>query len=317
MNLSGKIGKDCNILVTGGSGLVGTHLKKYLPTATYISSKDFDLTSEESVKRLFLEKKWDIVIHLAAKVGGIFDNISNQGLYFEENVLMNTLVLKYARLAKVEKVIAILSTCIYPDVNNRYPIELEDLHLGPPTETNFSYGYAKRSLAVQIDAYNKQWNTNWMYIVPCNLYGEGDKDDDKKSHFVTALIKKIYDAKKENKKSIILFGDGTPIRQFIHAEDLAKIIALTVDRGITKSFNVASDETYTIKEIAEIAINACGGSLEIEFDIEKPNGQLRKDVTTKELKEILPDFEFIKLKDGIKKAYDCYEENRISIGHNQ
>jgi GDP-L-fucose synthase len=303
------------ILITGGSGLVGTHLKKYLPNATYISSKDFDLTSESDVKSLF-STKWDIVIHLAAKVGGIFDNIENQGLYFEDNVLMNTLVLKYARITGVERLIAILSTCIYPDINHRYPIELSDLHLGPPTETNFSYGYAKRSLAVQIDAYNKQWNTNWMYIVPCNLYGEGDKDDDKKSHFVTALIKKIYDAKINNEKTITLFGDGTPIRQFIHAEDLAKIIFLTVKRGITKSFNIASEETYTIAEIAEIAIKACDANLQIEFDRDKPNGQLRKDVTNKELKEILPDFTFIELKEGIKKAYNAYEKNRISIGHN-
>jgi GDP-L-fucose synthase len=152
-----------------------------------------------------------------------------------------------------------------------------------------------------------------MYIVPCNLYGEGDKDDETKSHFVTALIKKIYDAKSDNKKTITLFGDGTPIRQFIHADDLSKIISLIVERGITKSFNVASDETYTIAEIAKIAINACDANLQIEFDTDKPNGQLRKDVTTKELKEILPDFQFIKIKEGIKKAYKNYEKNRISI----
>lgn len=302
-----------NILVTGGSGLVGTHLKKYLPDATYLSSRDCDLTNESDVIHLFAGEKWDVIIHLAAKVGGIFDNIENPGIYYEDNVMMNTLLLKHARLNGVKKLIGILSTCIYPDVNWRYPMHLEDLHSGPPTPTNFSYGYAKRSMAVQIDSYKKQWNLDWMYLVPCNLYGEGDKDDDKKSHFVTALIKKIDEAKRSGSNKITLFGDGTPIRQFVHANDLAKIISLVIERGISESFNVASEETYTIKEIAELAIKACDVDLEIEFDITKPNGQLRKDVTDSEIKRILPDFEFIKLKDGIKNTYKEYEKSKPSF----
>jgi GDP-L-fucose synthase len=312
MNSSGKIGNDCKILVTGGSGLVGTHLKKYLPNATYISSKDYDLTKESDVIEL-MSNNWDVIIHLAAKVGGIFDNIQNPGIYYEDNVMMNTLILKYARITGVKKLIGVLSTCIYPDTNWRYPIHLEDLHLGPPTQTNFSYGYAKRSMAVQIDAYNQQWGTEWMYLVPCNLYGNGDKDDESKSHFVTALIKKIADAKENGDDKITLFGDGSPIRQFIHADDFAKIISLVIERDIKESFNVASDETYTIKEIANLAIDVCVPNLKIEFDTTKPNGQLRKDVTYTELKRIISDFEFIKLKNGIKQTYDEYRKNKSSI----
>jgi GDP-L-fucose synthase len=301
------------ILVTGGSGLVGTYLRKYLPMATYISSKDYDITSELDVIRMFNDENYDTVIHLAARVGGIFDNIENPGLYYEDNMLMNTLILKYARLHKIKKVIAILSTCIYPDVNHRYPIHLEDLHNGPPTYTNFSYGYAKRAMAVQIDSYNKQWGLDWSYIVPCNLYGFGDKDDETRSHFVTALIKKIYDAITMDSNKITLFGDGTPIRQFIHADDLAKIIKLIVDRDIKESFNVAPDEVYTIKQIAEMAVKSLGVNIEIEFDTTKPNGQYRKDVTNDEINRIIPDFNFLNLKDGIRKTYEEYKTNKSCI----
>jgi GDP-L-fucose synthase len=300
------------ILVTGGSGLVGTHLRKYLPHATYISSKQFDLTNELDVIRLF-ETKWDAIIHLAAKVGGILENSTNQGIFFEENILMNTLLLKYAKIFKVPRLISILSTCMYPDIVSSYPMTLKDMHYGPPALTNFSYGYAKRSLAVQIDSYKHQWNLNWSYIVPCNLYGEGDKDLEHKSHFVTALIKKIYLARLNNETSITLFGDGTPLRQFVHADDLARIIELTLNRNISESFNFAPDENLSIKQIADVAIDSTGTPLNIEFDTSKPKGQMRKDVSSEDVQILFPDFKFTPLEEGIKKVYKAYEKNKLSI----
>ena len=134
------------IVVTGGSGLVGKALKKYLPNAVYLSSKDFNLTIEEEVKSMYLKYKPDTVIHLAAKVGGIIDNITKPAEYFTDNVLMNTLLVEYAHKFNVKRFIGILSTCIYPDVVEKYPMKESDLHLGPPTITNFSYGYASRIL---------------------------------------------------------------------------------------------------------------------------------------------------------------------------
>jgi GDP-L-fucose synthase len=151
-----------NIVVTGGSGLVGKSLKKYLPNAIYLSSKDFDLTTETGVKNMYETYRPNIVIHLAAKVGGIIDNINKPAEYFTENILMNTLLVEYAKRYGVKRFVGILSTCIFPDVSNEYPMKEESLHLGPPTETNFSYGYAKRSLAVQIDSYNKQYGTKYQ-----------------------------------------------------------------------------------------------------------------------------------------------------------
>jgi GDP-L-fucose synthase len=297
------------ILVTGGSGLVGNHLKKYLPNAIYTSSKDYDLTLENDVIRLFHDHKPNIVIHLAAKVGGIIDNIQKPAEYFDENILMNTFMLKYSKLNNVDRFIGILSTCIYPDKVTNYPMTESDLHLGPPTQTNFSYGYSKRSLAVQIDSYNQQYGTKYQYLIPCNLYGVGDKDEEDKSHFLTALIKKIVDAKLEGKTKIELYGDGTPLRQFLFAEDFAKIIYEVINQNICESFNVAGDENLSINEMVQIALKVCNSDyLQIEWNREKPNGQFRKDVSNKKMKTLLPNFNLLNLEEGIKKVYQSYND---------
>ena len=295
------------IVVTGGSGLVGKALQKYLPNAVYLSSKDFNLTIEEDVKSMYLKYKPDTVIHLAAKVGGIIDNITKPAEYFTDNVLMNTLLVEYAYKFNVKRFIGILSTCIYPDTVEKYPMKESDLHLGPPTITNFSYGYAKRSLAVQIDAYNKQYGTKYQYLIPCNLYGLGDKDNELSSHFITALVKKIHDANLKEENFITLFGDGTPLRQFMYADDFAQIITKVVKNKIYESFNVATSENLSIKKMAEIALDACNSNhLKIIWDTSKPNGQFRKDVGIEKLNSYIHSFDFLPLYKGIQKVYKNY-----------
>lgn len=292
------------ILVTGGSGLVGKYLKKYLPNAVYLSSKDFDLTTEEGVKRMYLKYNPDTVIHLAAKVGGIIDNINKPAEYYTQNVMMNTLLIDYAYKLNIKRFIGVLSTCIFPDNMKNYPMKEEDLHLGPPTLTNFSYGYAKRSMAVQIDSYNKQYGTRYQYLTPCNLYGIGDKDNETNSHFITALVKKIFDAKQNNEESITLYGDGTPLRQFMFADDFAKVIYDVITNNIYDNFNVAGNENLSIKEMSYIALKSCDAEgLKIVWDKNKPNGQYRKDVSIQKLKSLLPDFNPLSLSEGIKLVY--------------
>jgi GDP-L-fucose synthase len=292
------------IVVTGGSGLVGGFLKKLLPEASFLSSKNFDLTSEGEVIDMFRWYRPRVVIHLAARVGGIVDNIKYPANYFTENVLMNTLLVKYAHSYGVERFLGVLSTCIYPDEATIYPLKESDLHEGKPTATNFSYGYAKRAMAVQIDAYNQQFGTKYNYLIPCNLYGEGDKSDPEKSHFVTALVRKIREAVMNDSDHIVLFGDGTPLRQFLHAEDFAKVIHWMVNNNIVENCNVATEEVYTIEEIAKIALKACHAEhLRIKFDTTKPNGQYRKDVSFERLKAIMPDYSPIPLEEGVARIY--------------
>lgn len=299
------------ILVTGGSGLVGRHLRQILPGATYISSRDFDLRSEADVKRL-CETGWDHIVHLAARVGGIIENMSYPAEFIEQNLLMNTLLLKYARLAEVPRLTAILSTCIYPDVFERYPLTEEDLHAGPPQKTNFAYAIAKRSLAVQIDSYNAQYSTKYNYLIPCNLYGEFDKVDEKRSHYLTALLGKIIRAERNGDNAVNLLGSGKPLRQFMYGGDLARAILNCIDCDINESFNVAVTENLTIREIAEIALSACDKpEFALNFDQTSPDGQFRKDVSNARMLRLMPDFEFTPLATGIRRVYEYYKANNI------
>lgn len=302
------------IVVTGGSGMVGRSLKKILPDAIYLSSKSYDLTSENGVKRMYSELNPDCVIHLAARVGGIFDNINRPAEYFTQNILMNTLLIEYAMINHVERFIGVLSTCIYPDKAELYPMSEDYLHLGPPTPTNFSYGYAKRSMAVQIDAYNKQYGSKYQYLIPSNMYGEFDKYGDGNGHFIADLIKKIHHAKIHNHNKITLFGDGSPIRQFMYSDDFAEVIKFCLDNDIYENMNVASIDNLTILEMAEIAIHACDAShIKITFDPSKPNGQHRKDVSIDRLKNIFPDFNPLDLYSGIKKTYEAIDKDNLKF----
>ena len=240
------------ILVTGGTGMLGIHLKQILPDAIYVGSKDCDLTDLKQVRNLVSTYKPDIIVHLAARVGGIQDNISKPAEYFDDNILMNTNMVKVSHENNVNRFIGILSTCAYPNSVETYPMYEQDLFLGPPAPTNFSYGYAKRCLATQIHAYNKQFGLNYNYLIACNLYSEYDNFNNKnKMHFITAVLDKIKNSK-DNK--IKLLGNGKPLRQFIYAGDLADVIKQVIDKNITTNFNVAPDDNLSIDEMAKIAL---------------------------------------------------------------
>lgn len=290
------------IVVTGGNGLVGSYLKKYLD-AVYLSSKDFDLTQESEVVKLFIKYNPDTLIHLAAKVGGILDNINKPFEYFESNVLMNSLILKYSRVYNVKKLLGVLSSCAYADVSENYPLSENDLHKGIPHENNFGYGYSKRLMGVHIDIFRKM-GYNYSYIIPNNLYGEFEKGDINKKHFIGALLNKIKIANQLNENKITLFGDGTPLRQFTFADDIAKAIYLIIQNDIKENLNVGTSENLSIAEIAKLSLISTNSMhLKIEYDTSKPNGQFRKDISIQKFKNIFPNFKFTSYVDGMKKTY--------------
>jgi len=291
------------ILITGGSGLVGTYLKDYV-NGIFVSSKDYNLTIESEVIRMYEDYKPEVIIHLAARVGGIIDNINYPFEYLEDNILMNTFLLKYARLYKVKKFLGILSSCIYPDYSDTYPLKESYLHKDLPNENNFGYGYAKRLLGVHIDIAKKQ-GLNYSYIIPSNLYGEFESGDLSRKHFVGALLDKIITANKNGDSSITLFGDGSPLRQFTYAKDLAEIIELIIKYDIKENLNVSCNNNMSIDQMARLALKATNSEhLSIIYDESKPNGQYRKDIDTTNFKNIFPSFEFTDYIIGISKVYN-------------
>ena len=292
-------------IVTGGSGLVGKHLKDIMPNAIYLSSRDANLLNAKSVDTTIGNVKPDIVIHLAARVGGVLDNITYPVEYLEENTLMTTNLLRACHQHDVNRVIAMSSTCVYPDVMEEYPMKEKDLFNGPPPPDNFAYAMSKRLMSTQIDSYKKQYGRDWSYLIPCNLYGEHDKYEEHHSHFVSALIKKIYEATDK----VEVWGTGKPLRQFMYAGDLARVIKYIIENNIVDNFNVAPDYVYSIDEMTKIGIEACDKKhLRITYDETKPDGQYRKDVDSSKLLSTLDNFKFTSLEDGIRGVYDNFSK---------
>lgn len=295
---------ESKILITGGSGLIGKHLQKYIPNAIFLSSKECDLMDLQQIDDIMKKYNPNVVIHLAAKVGGIMEHIKYPLDYIEENLLINTNLLKKCHEHNVDRVIAILSTCIYPDFVEHYPINENQLFNGPPAPGNFSYAISKRAMAAHIDAYVNQYDKRWCYLIPCNLYGEYDKFDENKSHFVSALIKKIH----KSEKTLDLWGTGKPLRQFMYTDDLARIIDIFIRKDINENVNVAPDYVHSIDEIAKIATKACKKThLKIRYNNDRElDGQFRKDVDSSKLMSIIDKFEFTSLEEGIEKVYDNF-----------
>lgn len=291
------------VVVTGGTGLVGTYLQNYID-GVYINSSHYDLTRESEVLDLYEDHKPDVVIHLAAKVGGIMDNIEHPFEYYEQNLLMNTYMVKYARLFKVEKFVGVLSSCIFPDVVDHYPMVEEDMHKDLPNANNFGYGYAKRVMGCHIDIARKQ-GLNFSYISPSNLYGEFEHGDVSRKHFVGALLEKIHTAKINGDDHITLFGDGTPLRQFTFAKDIAEVLNMVVKHDVKENMNVSTPNNMTIDFMAREALEALDmHDMRIIYDTSKPNGQYRKDIDITKFKNIFPNYEFTSYVEGIKQTYN-------------
>ena len=299
------------VLVTGGSGMVGSYLKEINPDWIYLSSSDWNLLSIDGAVECINSYNPDCVVHLAAKVGGIADNMNNPFEYYEQNVLLNTNIFRATRSNKnVKQFIGILSTCAYQDESPVYPITEEMIYDGMPNITNLGYGFSKRMLAMEIDMARRN-GMNYSYIIPSNLYGKYESGNFFSKHFIGALIDKIIEAEENGSGYITLFGDGTPIRQFTYAGDVSNVIDLMVKNGITENMNVSIEQPLSVHEIATISMEATGNTnLEIRYDTTMPNGQHRRDVSIEKLKKVLPNFKFTSYIDGIRMTYEYTKTNK-------
>lgn len=296
------------ILVTGGNSMVASHIKalKKDCEVNYISSTRFNLTQYVNARLAVDIYKPDIVIHTAGKVGSMIDNMNNKYDYMVDNLLINTNIIQACLHTQVPKLIAISSTCAYPDVlgDGMYPMGEECIHLGCPTETSIGYAYSKRMMQLQIDLCNEQYGTKYNYIIPSNIYSEFDKHSGERMHFLTRLLYRIYEAEKNKATEIVMDGSGEVYRQYLYGGDLAQAIKDHIVHGTNESYNIAG-ENLKLSELADLTLEALGlyESKRVIFANKIPVGQVRKDVSNLKFYKINPDFKFSDFKTQIRKVY--------------
>ena len=292
------------VVVTGGSGFVGKRLQLIKPDWTYLSSKDYDLMDSDDCDRMYKELKPDAVVHLAGQVGGIKANDDRPADFYYMNITMNTNIVQKAYENGVKRVLASLSTCTFPDVVETYPLTEENIFDGPPAATNISYGYAKRSLFIQILAYRKQYGLNYSSFCPSNLYGPEDNFDLDTSHFVPAMIRKFSEA--EEGDTVEVWGTGKPLRQQLHVDDLANIIPVLLDKHHSEvPLIVAPYENLSISDMVSMIKQKSGKNSEVFYN-NNLDGQFRKDGSNKKLIDLIGEYNFIDFKEGVRQTYDWY-----------
>jgi GDP-L-fucose synthase len=299
------------VTITGGAGFLGSFMVKRLKEKGSRNifvprSQDYDLVNYEACKKVYEDSRPDIVIHLAARVGGIGANLANPGKFFYENLMMGVQMMDLGRQAGVEKFVAIGTICAYPKFTP-VPFKEEDLWNGYPEETNAPYGLAKKMLLVQAQAYRQQYGFNAIYLLPVNLYGPGDNFDPQSSHVIPALIKKCVDAIQNNNKEITVWGTGNPTREFIYVEDAAEGILLASEKyNKPDPVNLGTGFEISVKDLAGLIAKLTGFKGKIVWDTTKPDGQPRRML---EVSKAEKEFGFrakTDLEEGLKKTVEWY-----------
>jgi len=308
-------------LVTGGAGFLGSFLVEKLrergcKDIFVPRSKDYDLVEMEAVKRLYQDSKPDIVIHLAARVGGIGANRANPGRFFYENLVMGVQMMEVGRQIGIKKFVAIGTICAYPKFTP-VPFKEEDLWNGYPEETNAPYGLAKKMLLVQAQAYRQQYGFNAIYLLSVNLYGPGDNFDLETSHVIPALIRKCVDAMSQPQSSnlpprtITIWGTGRATREFLYVEDAAEGILLATEKYDNPDpVNLGSGFEISVKDLLDLIVRLTGFKGEIFWDSSKPDGQPRRMLDISKAKKEFGFRSKTSLEEGLKKTIDWYIDKK-------
>ena len=303
------------LVVTGGAGFLGQRVVARLQEigcerVSVPRSKDYDLRDSEAVRRLYADAKPDIIIHLAARVGGIGANREHPGEFFYDNLLMGISLMEYGRQNGLEKFVSIGTVCAYPKFT-RVPFREEDLWDGYPEETNAPYGLAKKMLLVQGQAYRQQYGLNAIYLLPTNLYGPGDNFDPASSHVIPALIKKCFDAMDAGRDYIEVWGSGNVSREFLYVDDAARGIVLATELyDAAEPVNLGTRHEITIRELARLIAELSGFQGEIRWDRTKPDGQPRRCLDTTRAREWFGFEAQIDFTAGLRRTIDGYRAHR-------
>ena len=303
------------VCVTGGAGFLGTHLLANLRAKgagdIFVPKyEDYDLVRPDDIARMLEDSAPDIIIHLAAHVGGIGANMAKPAEFFYDNLMMGVQLMHQAYQRGVEKFVAIGTICAYPKFTP-IPFKEENLWDGYPEETNAPYGLAKKMLLVQAQAYRQQYGFNAIFLLPVNLYGPGDNFNPASSHVIPALIRKCLEAKEQGAKEIVAWGDGSPTREFIYVEDAAEGIALATQRyNGAEPVNIGSSFEISIKDLTELIARLTGFEGAIRWDTSKPNGQPRRKLDTTRAREYFGFTAKTDFEEGLRRTIAWYQEHR-------
>jgi GDP-L-fucose synthase len=307
--------EEKRICVTGGAGFLGTYLIEQIKERgaheIFIPMiEDYDLVKGTDIQRMLDDSRPDVIIHLAAHVGGIGANREHPAEFFYDNLMMGVQLMHQAYQRGVEKFIAIGTVCAYPKFTP-VPFKEDDLWLGYPEETNAPYGLAKKMLLVQSQAYREQYGFNSIFLLPVNLYGPGDNFNPLSSHVIPALIRKCVEARERGLDHIVVWGDGSPTREFIYVEDAACAIALATERyEKSDPVNIGSGFEISIKHLVEKIADLTGFEGELVWDTTKPNGQPRRALDTTRAREEFGFEAKTNFDEGLRKTINWYLESR-------
>jgi GDP-L-fucose synthase len=305
------------ITVTGGGGFLGRHVVRAFETRGYDvfvpRRAQYDLTDESAVRRMYADARPQVVVHLAAVVGGIGANRREPGRFFYENLHMGTMLMEHARRCGVRKFVGIGTICSYPKFT---PVPFQESRIwdGYPEETNAPYGMAKKMLLVQGQAYRQQYGFNAIHLLPVNLYGPGDNFDEASSHVIPALVRKCLEAVAHRRPQIVCWGDGSATREFLYVEDCAEAIVLATERyDGAEPVNVGAGFEISVRELTAKVAGLCGFRGDVVWDTSKPNGQPRRSLDTSRAATLFGFRATTALDDGLARTVDWYRRERTSI----